>query len=147
MAQSNLELMREGFETYLREGVEVVLAVGNIDSEIEVYSEPGLVNAGTYYGHDGWRRFDAAWNEAWEEFGFEIEELIESDPSHVVAVVRYWARGAGSGIELGGERFAWLFEVRDGKLTRFHNYRTKENALTAARELAAAEPTRGGARG
>jgi ketosteroid isomerase-like protein len=47
-------------------------------------------------------------------------------------------RGAGSGLEID-DVFGWLFDVRDGKMARFHAYTEVDEALQAAERLAESE--------
>lgn len=128
-----VELVRLGLETFQREGAEALLSI--TDPEIEVYTEPGLVNSGTYRGHEGFMRWQQQWMEAWEEFRMEPAEFIEVSDEIVVVPLHQVATGKGSGIEVEMD-IAYLFEVRDGRLTRLHLYADKGRALSAAERLA-----------
>ena len=85
---------------------------------------------GAYHGHAGVERFMTDTEESFETFEphFELRELPRGQvlawgSIHVVA--------RGSGVEMnvpvGG-----LFDVRDGKVTRWEDFGAKERALDAA---------------
>jgi ketosteroid isomerase-like protein len=107
-----------------------------MDPDIEIYSEPGMVNAGTFKGFDGWRQWASQWEEAWESITYEALEIIEVDDSTLVAPVRVVGKGVGSGLEID-RVFHYLYEIRNGKGVRFHVYLSEEHALEAAAKLAA----------
>jgi len=132
MNEDNLRLVMDGFAAYAR-GDEAALR-GIFDPEIEVYADTEMLNAGTFRGWEGWRRWTSEWEEAWEEITYEPLETIDVDDSLMVVRVRVKGTGRGSGVEVTNEN-AYLFETRGGKCTRFHLYATREKALAAARRL------------
>lgn len=85
---------------------------------------------GAYRGHEGFRRFVADTWEAFEDYepSFELEELPDG---RVLAWGTVRVRGRGSGAEtdvpVGG-----LFEVREGKVSRWEDFGSRERALAAA---------------
>jgi ketosteroid isomerase-like protein len=102
----------------------------------EIYGAPGIVNAGTYYGYEGFQKWIAQWTEAWSEESFELGEFIEVDESVLVVPAHVTGRGAASGLEID-QVFGWLYEWNDGQATRFHVYATVEDALDVGRRLVA----------
>jgi len=108
----------------------------SIDPQGEIYGAPGIVNSGTYYGYEGFRRWIDQWREAWSEERFELGEMVEVDESVLVVPAHVSGRGASSGLEID-QVFGWLYEWRDGRAIRFHVYRTVEEAMEAAQRLAA----------
>jgi ketosteroid isomerase-like protein len=137
MANPNVERVYELLAAYMQ-GDEAKLR-DSIDPEAETYGAPGIVNAGTYHGYDGFLHWSRHWEEAWDEIGYELLEVNEVSDSIVVVPVRAVGRGAGSGLEIDTV-FGWMYEFRDGLLTRFHVYPTADDALDAARRLAVAQP-------
>jgi ketosteroid isomerase-like protein len=129
----NVRLIRESIEAYDRGDLEYV--VGRLDPEIEVYTAPGLINAGTYHGIDGFMQWVSQWLEAWETVQTEIVRVDPIGDHLVVAEVEQRGRGAGSGIDVE-MRVGYLYELHDGKGTRFHIYRDREAALAAAERCA-----------
>jgi ketosteroid isomerase-like protein len=106
-----------------------------IHPEGEIYGAPGIVNAGTYYGYEGFRQWVSQWEEAWEEISYELGEIVEVDEAVLVAPVHIVGRGAGSGLEID-RTFAWLYQWKDGKMFRYQVHPSVEEGLEAARGLA-----------
>jgi ketosteroid isomerase-like protein len=104
--------------------------------EAEVRGAPGLINAGTYYGYDGFQEWIRQWDEAWDEINYELGEIVEVDENVLVVPVRTVGRGAGSGIEIDSV-FGWLYQWEDGLSRRFHVYPDVETAVEAGRRIAA----------
>jgi ketosteroid isomerase-like protein len=136
----NAELVRLGFEMFEREGPAAALALA--DPDVEIYAAPGIEPTGRYVGKDSAMRWTQEWFEVWEEFRMEPMEFIEPSEGVVVVPVHQVARGKSSGVEVEID-VAYLFEIRDGLVTRFHIYPEKGQALTAANRIGAG---RGGSR-
>ena len=88
-----------------------------------------------YHGHDGVRRQQAAFQDAWESFRIEPERFEQVGDSLVV-VVRFWGRGKASGAEVEA-LLAHVWTLRDGKAIRFEVYVSPERALDEAKHGAA----------
>jgi ketosteroid isomerase-like protein len=76
----------------------------------------------------------AAWREwasAWEDFRTEADEYRELDRERILVLVHYSGRGKTSGLDVGHMRAqgAHLFEVSDGKVTKFVRYLDRERAF------------------
>jgi ketosteroid isomerase-like protein len=128
----NVDVLREAFEVFGREGAEGLLRFAHPD--LEIYTEPGLINTGTYHGHEEFLAWSAQWMDAWENFSNEPREFIEVGDSIVVIPLLQKATGKGSGIEVEME-LVYLVEMRDGKASRLHLYVDKDRALKVAEEL------------
>jgi ketosteroid isomerase-like protein len=128
----NVELLKAALDLYQREGPASLLPMA--DPEIEVYTARGLVNVGTYRGHEEYLAWSADWLDAWEDFKLEALEFIELGDSIVVVPVHQTAKGRGSGISVEMD-VAYLVEIIDGKVTRFHLYESREEAVEAAERL------------
>ena len=78
---------------------------------------------------EGWREFLSVW-EVWRGTAEEYREL---DAERVLGFFHFSARGKGSGLEIGDvwTRGAFLYQLRDGKVTRLVLYWDCENALEA----------------
>jgi ketosteroid isomerase-like protein len=76
---------------------------------------------------EGWRGFLSAW----EELRDEADEFRELYGERVLVLLRRSGRGKTSGVELEqiGAKGAALFQVHDGKVTRYVNYYDRERAL------------------
>jgi ketosteroid isomerase-like protein len=83
-----------------------------------------------YVGVDGARRFLATWIEAWDDWEFDVDELIEAGEM-VVALCTQRARAKGSGVPVE-MHFAEIWSVRDGKQSRMEMYNDQDEGLAAA---------------
>jgi hypothetical protein len=134
MGNPNVERVNQLLAAYLQSDEDQIRQL--IHSEGEIYGAPGIVNAGTYSGYDGFRQWVSQWEEAWAEISYELGEIVEVDESLLVVPVHVIGRGASSGVEIDTV-FGWLYEWSDGVVTRFHTYPTTEEAMDAARRLTA----------
>ena len=83
-----------------------------------------------YRGHDGVRAFFVDWVGAFEDWGYEALELMDAGDA-VVAQLRQWGRGKGSGAEV--EIKIWqVWTIRDGEVVRSSHHLRREQALEAA---------------
>jgi len=71
------------------------------------------------------------WMSTWEGLRIEAEEYRELDDERVLVLVRFIGRGKMSGLEIGHlqSKEADLFQVRDGKVTRWVAYWDRDRAL------------------
>jgi ketosteroid isomerase-like protein len=125
MSQENVELTRQAFEHYLRTGE---LQWESVDPEVEVHDHD-IPDAGTYRGHDGYRKWLEDWGEAWDSFSMEPERWIDAG-DQVVLIFQMTARGKGSGVEVK-RRDAIVWTVSDGKTVRIDYYNNEAQALEA----------------
>jgi ketosteroid isomerase-like protein len=126
--QENVEIVRSFYDAWARD--EFPGPIELMDSEIEYVNPAGAVEPGT-------RRGLAAFTEAVEKV-FEGWETWQMDPEgftavgdQVAAVVRYRARGRGSGVEVEGRESA-LWTLRDGKVVQYAWFHQPADALEAA---------------
>lgn len=100
-------------------------ALGCLDPSLE-WVPLRAATEGAYFGHEGYEKFVADTNDNFEIFEphFELRDLGD----RVLAWGRIHVRGSGGGVEMdiptGG-----VFEVRDGKIVRWHDSGSKERAL------------------
>jgi ketosteroid isomerase-like protein len=99
-----------------------------IDPEIEVY-DYDLPDAGIYRGFEGFERYVADWEAAWESWDWTLEDTIERG-DRVVAVFTITARGS-SGVETK-RRNAIVFTLRAGKVVRAEYYTEPDEARAVA---------------
>ncbi|MDP9189901.1 MAG: nuclear transport factor 2 family protein [Actinomycetota bacterium] len=129
MSQQNVEIVR-GFIDQAQEAPDAVWNIFDDDVEWEIgaLSIPDLPQ--TSYGPDGVREFFRHWVSAFEDWGYEVEELI--DARDAVAVhFHQWGRGKGSGAAVD-QRFWQVWIMRDGKAVRVTHHLDKAAALRAA---------------
>jgi ketosteroid isomerase-like protein len=83
----------------------------------------------TSHGPDAVREFFRHWIGSFENWGYEVEEVV--DHADAVAVhIRQWGRGKGSGASVDG-RFWQIWFLRDGKAVRVTHRASKAEALEA----------------
>lgn len=129
--KGNVDLVREGMESWSRGDLEGTLAL--IDPEIvwrPVTAWPGIQPE--YRGHAGVRRFWDAFRDPWETITLEADRIRELDERLVLTRSHFRARGRASGVttELVLHT-VWTLE--DGKLMRFETFTDEQAALEAAR--------------
>jgi ketosteroid isomerase-like protein len=124
MSQENVEIVRSFTEAYLRGdhvGAVSYLApvvVYEVGQEMPA-RRPDEVLA-------MWKR----WEAEWERIELTPEEYIDAG-DQVVLAVRYSGRGRASGIEFEDRLFE-VHALRDGKVARKHDFKTRSEALEAA---------------
>ena len=133
MPNENIELLYELLAAYEAGDDERMRELFGPDAVI--YGAPGIVNAGTYHGFEGFKLWIRQWEDAWDKTSYELGETVEVDESLLVVPAHIVARGAGSGIETDSV-FGWLYQFRNGRVIRFEVYASLEETLGAAREIA-----------
>ena len=130
MAESNVELVRQGFEA-MREG-DPEAALPFIHPDFEVTTPPQLAaEPDTYRGQEGVRRYFESFYEAMDRISFEAEEFIPVGELVVVpSILR--TRGRTTGIETE-QHVALIYELKDEKAYRLRVYGSLDEALAAAR--------------
>jgi uncharacterized protein len=128
VAEENVEIVRAGLELFNGGEREALLEL--FDEDVEVYSSEELPNGGRFRGRAGYLEWVGAWLDAWEDFRVEALDYEPVDDRHVVVAMRQRGRGRLSGVEIAMDVFN-LFELRDGRLVRFHLYPDRDSALAA----------------
>ncbi len=128
MSQENVELVRRTLDQ-AREKPEVLWDILDDDVQWEA-SALGIPGLTTHHGPDGVREFFRRWVGAFEEWGYEIEEVIEAGDK-VLVRIHQWGRGKGSGVAVEN-RFWQVWTLRNGKLIHATHHFEKAPALEAA---------------
>jgi ketosteroid isomerase-like protein len=127
----SLDIARSGIEAYNRGDLDAIFELTTDDVEFVV--SDSMANSGTYRGREGFESMMREWEEAWEEFRIEIEEMTQEGDVVVVSTAQY-GRGRGSGIETQMQP-AHLMWFRDGRLSRWRLCASTEEALRQLRDL------------
>ena len=125
MSQENVRIVEQVLEASSKDEFDTVVALHDPDWEGFIPDEYPV--AGTWRGHAGLRAFAEEWLAAWDEFRVEAEEFIDGDDA-VMASVRYWGRGRGSGVEIT-DRWFYAYRLRDGRITSWRPYADRGTAL------------------
>ena len=142
MSQQNVEVIRSFFGPF--EGVnvaeidfaaevtsEAVAAVHSPDVELNTLRSGLGSGVGEHYrGLDGLVRYLEEWLEPFSEYYVEALDYIDEGDC-VLVPSRQRGVGAGSGARVELE-LTTLYELRDGKIARIHQYDTLEEALEDA---------------
>jgi ketosteroid isomerase-like protein len=128
MSQENVEIMRQMLDQ-AQERPEALYDI--LDENVQWDAgELGLPDLTTFHGPDGVREFFRRWVGAFEEWGYDTEELIDAGDS-VVIRTHQWGRGKGSGVAVEN-RFWQVWTFRNGKVIHATQHWEKARALEAA---------------
>jgi ketosteroid isomerase-like protein len=100
------------------------------DPDIEWVEDPRRADRRTYRGHEGVRESWERWLENFDEYGFEIERIVDCGEK-VLSIAREEGRGTASGATIG-QRIYGVYSFRDGKISRYEEFYEKRDALEAA---------------
>lgn len=100
------------------------------DPEIEWVEDPRRADRRIYRGHEGVRESWERWLENFEEYGFEVERMVDCGDKVLV-----YAREEGRASLSGGtisQRNHIVYTFRDGKVARYEEFYEEGDALKAA---------------
>ncbi len=144
MAPDNVEIIRSIFDPL--EGVnvaaidwtdeavrEVARGLYTSDAELTTLASGFGTGVGTFYkGADGLAQYLQEWLEPFSEYYLESLDYIPVRDC-VLVPSRQWGVGSGSGVRIDIE-LTTLYELRDGKIVRIHQYDTLEEARKDAEQ-------------
>jgi ketosteroid isomerase-like protein len=129
VSESDVELIRQGFEDMERDGWEKAL-LPLIAEDFEVTTPPDLAaEPDTYRGPEGMRRYFESFYEVMEEIHFTPHEFREVG-EWIVVPVTVTARGRATGLE-ADQSAVMAWKIRDGKAVRIEVFAQLEDALAA----------------
>jgi ketosteroid isomerase-like protein len=133
MSEENIAVIRVIFEAFRRRDAPVMEAL--MDPEVEWDTAelrtrmPGLSDRG-YRGPEGTREFWGEWLASWRDLQFDYDLRDAGD--RVVALItnqRQW--GKRSDVETEFPDYAWVYTVRDGRVTHGRFFPDHASALEA----------------
>ena len=135
MSRENVELVEGLFAGAA--GADKQALLGNLleiivqacDPEIEWVEDPQRADGRVHRGHEGVRASFEEWLAGFEEYEFEIEEVIDCGDD-VLALWTEHGRGAASGAMVSARNHAVL-TFRDGKLLRYREFYDERPARQA----------------
>ena len=129
--EDRVELFHRGMAAFLSGDMDEALKFYSADVE-SVASD--WMNVGIFKGHEGFLRMNALWDEAWEEWTYDVQEVRAVGERHVIARIRVGGRGRGSGIEVN-EEVGYVAEINNEGLGSYLEItRDEARALEIARE-------------
>jgi ketosteroid isomerase-like protein len=129
MSQENVEIVRATIDSINGRDLDQALEAAHEDFEAD-WSNSIAPHGGVYRGRERVRELFEAFLEAWEEFRWDLQEVIEVDEARVVVVNRVRGRGRGSGVEVDATG-AQLWTVTGGEVRSVKLYQSKADALEA----------------
>jgi ketosteroid isomerase-like protein len=120
MSTQNVTLVREGYAALAGGDLDGFLA--RLDPGIEWIQSERLPYGGTHRGIDGMLEVLRLWNETYQELQVIPEEFLDAGDV-VVVIGRYHVRA-----RTGDEVDTWfvnVFDVADGRITRFRDFSDK----------------------
>ena len=127
MSQENVEIVGHHLEAFLSGDNETALSYYDPEVEFDATARP---EGQVYRGHEGVAEAMRVWVGAWEDWKFEVQEIIDAG-DRVLLIARESGRGKGSGIEIDQPNFI-VFTLRDGRIVRWQGFVHRGPALEAA---------------
>jgi hypothetical protein len=128
MSLENVEIVRRGHEAFRDDGEEAIFKY--LAADIDLTPVVELLDAETFHGHDGVRRYFQSMRDAFGDFGWEPQEFLDQG-DHVVVATRFVAEGRGSGAPVEATVYN-VWTLRQGKVVRVHGFLSRPKALEAA---------------
>jgi ketosteroid isomerase-like protein len=125
MSRENVDTVRRLQDAVERDDLPAALACLDPDIDWVPHRAP---TEGEFHGHEGFEKFVADTRDTFD--AFEPHLQLRSLGERVLAWGTISVRGSGSGVEMevpiGG-----IFDFRDGRITRWQAYGSKEHVLEA----------------
>jgi hypothetical protein len=129
--EDRVALFERGMEAFLSGDMDQALRFYSPDVEA---SAADWMNVGNFKGHEGFIKMNELWDEAWEEWTYDVRNVQAVGERHVVARVQVGGRGRGSGIEVN-EEVGYVIDVnKEGLASYLEITKDEERALEVAHE-------------
>ncbi len=132
MPDEELAVVREQYEATNRRDFARVMDLYADNVVLRAPRAEGVQNPGTYEGKEAVGDWFGDWFQTFDrDYRFEIEEIREVRPDLIFMVASHGGRGRLSGVEVHTHN-AYLYRVRDGKISEVGFFATRDDALEAA---------------
>jgi uncharacterized protein len=128
MTRSNVEIVRDAMDAMKRGDARAMDGLAHADYEFQTTA--ALPNAGVYRGLEAVMSFSREFDDTWEKFAIEEQQVRDHDDT-VVILGRVKAKGKASGVALETP-VAYVHTLRDGKLARTRVFFDHADAIEAA---------------
>jgi uncharacterized protein len=130
MSQENVEVVREGWDAWIRGDLPALLR--HFDPNV-VWDTSHFHDwpESTYHGIEGVERFLSEWSDVWADYGLHVDDIRAAPDGRVVSLIVQRGKGRSSGLAME-MKTAQVATLRDGKVTRIDNYEDRAEALEAA---------------
>jgi ketosteroid isomerase-like protein len=128
MSQQNVEVVRRLYEADQSGDFDALNEI--LDLAVDMVGAIGGIEEGTVIeGREKVRDALLVDPEIWAERRYEVQGFLDAD-EHVVALVREYRRGQGSGAEVQAD-IAVVYRLKDRKIMRIEPYMSQAEALEA----------------
>jgi ketosteroid isomerase-like protein len=127
MSQANVEMVRAGFDAFIRGDMPAML--DGFSEDVVVSGRPDQPDMREYHGHEGLMEWLTDWLDVWEDYSIAIERVRDAGDA-VIVVTRERGQGAGSGVPIDDE-VTFVFTVEQAKVVRWQMFHTEPEALAA----------------
>ena len=127
MSDANIAIVRDMFESFLRNDAQTALAAFDPDVEWDGTNFPdGKIS----HGIDAVVDHVTRWAEIWETWEVELEDVIDAGNGRVIVFFRERGR-TKAGLDVN-ERHSELYAIRDGKIVYRKGFSDADEALVEA---------------
>ena len=109
----------------------VAVILKSLAPEVEFHEDARFPEADIYRGVESIREYWEGFTGTFDQFVFEVEDLVDLGGDRVLVLLTLTIRGRGSGAA-AEERPGWIFTVRDGLTVRIDAVFDRNDALEAA---------------
>jgi ketosteroid isomerase-like protein len=127
MSRRNVEIIRAGYEAFLRGDLETAFSV--FAEDIEAVDDPAMIGQRVYVGKEGFARMLAATTEGFDDVRYHADRFTDAGDS-VLVDARRSGRGTLSGVTVE-EHQHHVWDMRDGHAVRFRLFLSRDDALAA----------------
>jgi ketosteroid isomerase-like protein len=130
--EEKLNLTHESYEAFNRNDLEGLLQLYDADCEWNLSNYAGWPERQVYRGREGLAEFFEAWLDPWEDFSYEVKQVVNLPGSRVLVVGYGRGHGRHSGAEVELGPIGQIIDFRGGKVLRVNTYSDVEEARNAA---------------
>jgi hypothetical protein len=133
VTESKADFVRRGLVVFNEQGPEAWLEYAaeedRLHPEFVLRIQEDLPNGGEWRGADGFREANRHWFEAWDEFSITAIEETEGPTGDLLIQVEQRAIARGSGMEISGSGFFYVFLYLGEQLAEMHLVTDRERAM------------------
>lgn len=112
------------------DGATMDVLMDSFHPDIEFREDPRFPEAGVYRGRDPVRGYLTQFAQQFDEFRFELEELLDAGDDRALALLNLRGRGKDSGAMFEA-RAGWIYTIQDGRTVRIDAYLDRREAMEA----------------
>jgi ketosteroid isomerase-like protein len=128
VSQENADIVRDVYRRWQRDGFGVVPEL--MDPDIEYVNPPYAVEPGIRRGHAGFAIAARSLLSVYDDYSVTATRIYDAGDT-IVVVARVATRSRANAVPIEADR-GYVFDVRDGKITRFAWFTNPAEALEAA---------------